>query len=120
MTINPIGPGFAMGIPYDHREPAAQARPEGNADLIDQLLEPGHARWIIVDYGPNSETPVHHTDTLDLETVISGSVDLILDDGVHHLEEGDMVVMTGVDHAWKAGADGCRINAILIGTPPPD
>jgi hypothetical protein len=28
------------------------------------------------------------------------------------------VVMTGVDHAWKAGPDGCRINAILIGTPP--
>jgi quercetin dioxygenase-like cupin family protein len=50
--------------------------------------------------------------------VLSGSVDLILDDGVHHLDEGDMVVMTGVDHAWKAGPDGCRINAILIGTPP--
>ena len=46
---------------------------------------------MVVDYGPNSETPVHHTDTLDLETVLRGSVDLILDDGVHHLYEGDMV-----------------------------
>ena len=44
---------------------------------------------------------MHHTDTLDLETIISGSVDLILDDGAHHLEAGDMVVMTGVDHAWR-------------------
>jgi len=59
-------------------------------------------------------------DTLDLETVLTGSVDLLLDDGVHHLEEGDMVVMTGVDHAWKAGPDGCRINAILIGTATPE
>jgi quercetin dioxygenase-like cupin family protein len=69
---------------------------------------------------PHSETAVHHADTLDLETVLTGSVDLLLDDGVHHLEEGDMVVMTGVDHAWKAGPDGCRINAILIGTATPE
>jgi len=119
VSINPIGPGFAMGIPYETTETPPPARPAGDADLIDQLLEPGHLRWMVVDYGANCETPVHHTDTLDLETVLSGSVDLILDDGVHHLNEGDMVVMTGVDHAWKAGPDGCRINAILIGTPPP-
>lgn len=118
--INPIGAGFAMGIPYATNESPPPARPEGNADLIDQFLPPGHVRWIVVDYGPNCETPVHHTDTLDLETVVSGSVDLILDDGTHRLGPGDMVVMTGVDHAWKAGPDGCRINAVLVGTPPPD
>jgi quercetin dioxygenase-like cupin family protein len=119
VSINPIGPGFAIGIPYAMTESPPPARPDGTADLIDQFLPPGHVRWIVVDYGPHSETPVHHTDTLDLETVLSGSVDLILDDGIHHLNEGDLVVMTGVDHAWKAGPDGCRINAILIGTPPP-
>jgi quercetin dioxygenase-like cupin family protein len=74
----------------------------------------------VVDHGAHSETAVHHADTLDLETVLTGSVDLLLDDGVHHLEEGDTVVMTGVDHAWKAGPDGCRINAILIGTATPE
>jgi hypothetical protein len=30
-----------------------------------------------------------------------------------------MVVMNGVDHAWKAGPDGYRMTAALIGTPPP-
>ena len=118
VAVNPIGPGFAMAIPYATTQAPPPARPVGNAELIDQVLPPGHARWIVVDYGPHAETPVHHTDTLDLETIISGSVDLILDDGAHHLEVGDMVVMTGVDHAWRAGPDGCRINAVLIGTPP--
>lgn len=118
VAVNPIGPGFAMGIPYATTSSPPPARPAGNAELIDQVLPPGHVRWIVVDYGPQSETPVHHTDTLDLETVLSGSVDLILDDGIHHLDEGDMIVMTGVDHAWTAGPDGCRINAVLIGTPP--
>lgn len=118
VAVDPIAPGFAMAIPYATTQAPPPARPVGNAELIDQVLPPGHARWIVVDYGPHAETPVHHTDTLDLETIISGSVDLILDDGAHHLEAGDMVVMTGVDHAWRAGPDGCRINAVLIGTPP--
>ena len=85
---------------------------------FDQHLETGMIRWIVVDYAPGAETPKHHTDTLDLETVLDGSVELTLDDGVHHLEPGDMVVMTGVDHAWKAGPRGCRISAVLVGTPP--
>ena len=65
----------------------------------DQVLPPATPGWIVVDRGPHAETPVHHTDTSILETIISGSIDLILDDGAHHLEAGDMVVMTGVDHA---------------------
>ena len=111
-------PRLRDGHSLRHDTGSATGPARCNAELIDQVLPPGHARWIVVDYGPHAETPVHHTDTLDLETIISGSVDLILDDGAHHLEVGDMVVMTGVDHAWRAGPDGCRINAVLIGTPP--
>ena len=74
---------------------------------------------MIVDYAPGAQTPKHHTDTLDLEIVLQGSLELTLDDGVHHLEVGDIVVMTGVDHAWKAGPLGCRLSVMLVGTPPP-
>jgi len=119
VEINSVAPGFAMAVPFNTTQSPPPSRPHGNADLIDQFLEPGHARWMVVDQGPNTETPMHHTDTIDFETILSGSVDLILGDGVHHLEAGDMVVMNGVDHAWKAGPDGYRMTAILIGTPPP-
>ena len=119
LAIDEVAPGFAMGIPYATTSSPPPPRPPGAAQLIDQFLPTGHARWIVIDYGPNSRTPVHHTDTLDLQTVLSGTIDLILDDGVHHLEAGDMIVMPGVDHAWKACPDGCRITAVLIGTPPP-
>lgn len=120
VEINSVAPGFAIALPYATTQSPPPARPQGNADLIDQFLEPGHVRWMVVDQGPNTETPMHHTDTVDFETVLSGSVDLILDDGAHHLEAGDMVVMNGVDHAWKAGPDGYRMSAVLIGTPPPE
>ena len=120
VRLDSVAPGFDIAIPYSTTTSPPPPRPVSAADLIDQFLAPGLARWMVVDYGPGAATPNHHTDTLDLQTVLEGSVDLILDDGVHHLEQGDMVVMAGVDHAWKAGPDGCRLNAILIGTPPPD
>jgi hypothetical protein len=118
LTMDSIGPTFAVGVPCAMTSPLP-ARPVGKAELIDLHLAVGDIRWMVIDYGPGAETPMHHTDTLDLQTVLTGQVDLILDDGVHHLEQGDMVVMSGVDHAWKAGPDGCRLSAILIGTPEP-
>lgn len=120
LDLNEVAPGFAMGIPYATNSSPPPARPQGTAPLIDQFIAPGHVRWMIVDLGPNSETPMHHTDTLDLETVVSGSVELVLDDGAHQLEAGDLVVLTGVDHAWRTGSQSARLSAVLIGTPPPD
>lgn len=119
LTLDQLAPGFAMGIPFATSASPPPSRPAGSAPLIDQGIAPGLVRWMVVDLGPGSETPMHHTDTLDLETVVSGSVDLVLDDGAHPLQPGDLVVLTGVDHAWRAGPDGCRLSAVLIGTPPP-
>jgi quercetin dioxygenase-like cupin family protein len=119
-ALDQLAPGFAMGIPYATATSPPPARPSGTAPLIDQGIAPGLVRWMVVDLGPDSETPMHHTDTLDLQTVLSGSVDLVLDDGAHRLERGDLVVLTGVDHAWRGGPDGCRLGAVLIGTPPPE
>jgi quercetin dioxygenase-like cupin family protein len=62
---------------------------------------------------------MHHTDTVDFDTVLSGSVELTLGDGMHQLAAGDSVVMTGVDHAWRAGPEGCRLNVMSIGVLPP-
>ena len=62
---------------------------------------------------------MHHTDTLDFDTVIAGSIELILDDGGHRLEAGDVVVISGVDHAWRSGPDGCTMVITLQGTEPP-
>jgi quercetin dioxygenase-like cupin family protein len=119
LALDQPAKGFAMGIPYATSASPPPARPAGAAPLIDQGIAPGLTRWMVVELGPASETPMHHTDTLDLQTVLSGSVDLVLDDGAHRLEQGDLVVLAGVDHAWRAGPDGCRLSAILIGTPPP-
>jgi quercetin dioxygenase-like cupin family protein len=90
------------------------------ADLLDLGVPAGALRWAVIEYAPGAGFSMHHTDTVDFDVVLSGSVDLILDDGEHLLAPGDSVVVTGVDHAWRAGPDGCRLSIVTIGASPPN
>jgi hypothetical protein len=45
---------------------------------------------------------------------------LILDDGGHPLVAGDSAVVTGVDHGWRAGPEGCRLTVMTFGVSPPN
>ncbi len=92
--------------------------PGGSALHRDLGVGEGLLHWRIVTWGPNFELPMHHTDTIDLDCVIEGSVDLLLDDGVHTLGPGDCVVVPGVDHGWRTGATSCIIALALFGTSP--
>lgn len=92
-------------------------RPHGRADFLDLGLSSGQMSWKRVHFPPNLEVAFHHTDTIDLHTILSGSVELLLDDGAHTLAFGDSAVVAGVDHGWRAGPEGCTSSLILLGTP---
>jgi hypothetical protein len=89
------------------------------AGSLDLGVSAGAMDWKVIDYGPGMEFSMHHTDTVDFDTVLSGSIQLILDDGGHPLVAGDHVVVTGVDHAWRAGPDGCRMSIVSLGVSSP-
>ncbi len=93
-------------------------RPVGKGADLDLGVAPGHTRWLIVHWPPNATAHMHHTDTVDYDVVLSGSITLILDDGDHYLGPGDCAVITGVDHDWKAGPDGCTKSVVLLGSAP--
>ena len=95
-------------------------RPRGHGSDLDLHVSPGIVRWIYWNLPPGPDMPsqMHHTNTVDFDMVLSGSVDIVLDDGAHRLESGDCVVVTGVDHGWKAGPEGCTISVLVVGTPP--
>jgi uncharacterized cupin superfamily protein len=73
---------------------------------------------MMVQFQPGQQSRVHHTDTIDFDTILFGDVDILLDDGPHHLEPGDCVLVPGVDHAWQAGPHGCTSSVVVIGTQP--
>lgn len=96
------------------------ARPPGGGESRYLGVRPGQLRWVVSRWEPDSQrTSIHHTDTVDLDLVVAGSIDLLLDDGPHHLATGDCVVISGVDHAWSVGPEGCTLSVVLLGTPLP-
>jgi mannose-6-phosphate isomerase-like protein (cupin superfamily) len=59
---------------------------------------------------------MHRTESIDYGIVLSGEIDMLLDDSEVHLRAGDVVVQRGTNHAWvNRGNDPCRIAFILIG-----
>lgn len=58
---------------------------------------------------------MHRTRTVDYAVVVSGEIDLLLDDTDIHLKAGDAVVQRGTNHAWvNRGEQPCRIAFVLI------
>ena len=109
--------GFRHGILYDAPSARPPIRLEGCARHLDVQLAPGLARWSVVEYGPDQEYGLHHTDTLDFDVVLRGSISLRLDDGCHELKAGDCALIPGVNHGWKSGPDGCLLSVTMLGTP---
>ena len=93
-------------------------RPPGRGMDLDVGVGPGLVRWVVLTFEPNLFYPMHHTDTIDFDEVVDGSVVLGLDDGDHPLAAGDLVVVNGVDHTWKAGPEGCQLNVLQLGSTP--
>ena len=63
---------------------------------------------------------MHRTRTLDYAIIISGEVDMLLDEGEVHLRAGDVVVQQATNHAWlNRGREPCRIAFILLDSQEP-
>jgi quercetin dioxygenase-like cupin family protein len=74
----------------------------------------------VVSFGPGNPAMVHRTDSIDYAVVISGEIDMELDDGVSvHLKAGDVLVQRGTVHNWvNRGTQPCVIAFVLIYAKP--
>jgi len=58
---------------------------------------------------------MHRTETVDYAIVLSGEIDMLLDDSDVHLKAGDVAIQRGTNHAWaNRGTEVCRMAFILI------
>ena len=69
---------------------------------------------------PPRHPMMHRTRTLDYAIVLSGEIDMMLDEGEVHVKAGDVVVQQATNHAWiNRGHEPCRIAFILIDSQEP-
>jgi mannose-6-phosphate isomerase-like protein (cupin superfamily) len=63
---------------------------------------------------------MHRTRSVDYAVVMSGEIDMMLDDSVIHLKPGDTVVQQATNHAWvNRGTEPCRILFVLMDSKQP-
>jgi quercetin dioxygenase-like cupin family protein len=69
----------------------------------------------VVEFAPGVAPRNHRTDSIDYAVVVSGEIDMELDNSVVHLKAGDMLVQRGTIHNWvNRGTQPCVIAFILI------
>jgi quercetin dioxygenase-like cupin family protein len=115
-SVGEIGSVLDSAVVFETGQSPPPARPTGSGALLDIVAGPGLARWTIVRFPPGDNHPRHHTDSVDFDTVLTGTIDLGLDGSVHTLRAGDCVVINGVDHSWTAGPGGCTMAVLMLGS----
>jgi len=88
-------------------------------------LDPSTMHASLGDGAPKRGLPprhpaMHRTRTVDYAIVMSGEIDMLLDDSEIHLKAGDVLVQQGTNHAWvNRGKEPCRIAFILVDAKEP-
>ena len=73
----------------------------------------------ILELAPGVSPRNHRTDSIDYAVIMSGEVDMELDDTSVHLKAGDVLVQRGTIHNWvNRGTGPCVIAFVLIAARP--
>jgi quercetin dioxygenase-like cupin family protein len=73
----------------------------------------------VIEFAPGVAPRNHRTDSVDYVVVMSGEIDMELEDSVVRLRTGNVLVQRGTIHNWvNRGTQPCVIAAILIDAKP--
>jgi mannose-6-phosphate isomerase-like protein (cupin superfamily) len=118
------GPGTASATLWcTDRTPADIAIGERIEDFgARELTIPPPAngtRLGVVDFPPGNARFMHRTETVDYVIVMSGEIDMEMDDSTVKLKAGDIMVQRGTNHAWlNRGSVPARVAFVLVDATP--
>ena len=101
-------------VEFPPLDPAAEAK-----------MAPDLMMKVVGDHAPARGLPVkhplmHRTRTLDYAIIMSGEIDMMLDQETVHVKAGDVVVQQATNHAWiNRGKEPCRIIFVLMDSKQP-
>ncbi len=108
----PNGTKFRL-VEFPPLDPATEKQMDPG--FIMKRVNPVPARGL-----PITHPMMHRTRSLDYVVVLSGEIDLMLDDTTVHLKAGDMVVQQATNHAWvNRGTQPCRVLAVVMDSQEP-
>ncbi len=89
------------------------------ARILGSPPPPNGTRFAVIDFPPGNAAVMHRTETLDYVLVLSGEIEMGMDDSVVKLKAGDVMVQRGTNHAWvNRGKERARVAFVLIDAKP--
>ncbi len=118
-------PGMAPGIegmPLWTTEgfPVSNDGVKDTKDDVAGITKPNGTVFTLVTFGPGCTELPHRTKSLDYGIVLSGEIDMALEDGQSvHLRPGNVVVQRGTVHTWiNKGSEPCLLAFSIIDSKP--
>ena len=98
-------------LPLDHQNDLAETQ-------VPREPPAGHTIFRLVEFAPGNARDMHTTRSVDYAVVVSGEIELELDDGVTvTLKQGDTLVQQATVHGWRnKSSEPCVMAFILIST----
>lgn len=91
---------------------------DGAKQIVGTAMK-NRAVFRVIEYAPGVTPRNHRTESIDFAVVLSGEIDMELDDEVVHLKAGDVMVQRGTIHNWvNDGHEPCVIAFVLIDAAP--
>jgi quercetin dioxygenase-like cupin family protein len=83
------------------------------------LTLPNGTIFRVIEFAPGVAARNHRTSSVDYIVVISGEIDMELDESKVHLRAGDVMVQRGTIHNWvNRGSAPCVLAVVLIDAKP--
>lgn len=113
-----LGPSEVCAVDiWETDGPPAPDAPDPMATPRDFTMEPPGSglRVRYQAWAPDLDSStMHATDTLDINVIVAGQVELLLEEGRSvTLHAGDSVVLPGIQHGWRAGPEGVTMLNIM-------
>ncbi len=110
-------PGFSHVPVWATKELPARLTDEDPSTWKFGTTISGGSVFRVIEYAPGVAERWHRTDSIDYAVVLSGEIDMQMDEGEIHLKTGDVIVQRETMHNWdNRGTAPCVIAFVLIAT----
>jgi quercetin dioxygenase-like cupin family protein len=77
------------------------------------------SRFIVMEFAPGIASEMHRTETIDYIVMLSGEIEMDMDDSTVKLRAGDIMVQRGTNHAWvNRSTAPARLAIVLLDARP--
>ena len=77
------------------------------------------SRFIVMEFAPGIASEMHRTETIDYIVMLSGEIEMDMDESTVTLKAGDIMVQRGTNHAWvNRGKTPARLAIVLLDAKP--